>query len=190
MLQPTQTHQRTNGLLVLSTQGMPIYSFAVLFVMISYIMQSPYLGSAFLGCWLTDPLNNYLGRRGTLFFCGIFCIVSVIGSGLCKTWPQLLVSILPFVSFVDAEGEEGLSATSRSWNGPQSIHLSCFCCRKYASKHPWRSRHVMADVGQYDAITLAMNLVAHISSSDRLRHPSRVFRQPRPPRCWCYRVAS
>lgn len=58
---------------------------------ISSVICSPYLGSAFLGCWLTDPLNHYLGRRGTLFFCGIFCIVSVIGSGFCQTWPQLLV---------------------------------------------------------------------------------------------------
>lgn len=63
---------------------------------VSYLIpavNSPYLGSAFLGCWLTDPLNHYLGRRGTLFFCGIFCTLSVIGSAVCQTWPQLLVCV-------------------------------------------------------------------------------------------------
>ncbi|KAF8228681.1 hypothetical protein L208DRAFT_1424354 [Tricholoma matsutake] len=58
---------------------------------VGVINAGPYLGSAFIGCWLTDPLNHYLGRRGTLFVCGIFCTLSVIGSALCQTWPQLLV---------------------------------------------------------------------------------------------------
>ncbi|KAK0457042.1 uncharacterized protein EV420DRAFT_1480918 [Desarmillaria tabescens] len=55
------------------------------------INAGPYIACALLGCWLTDPLNNYLGRRGTIFFCGIFCTVAVIGSGFCQTWPQLFI---------------------------------------------------------------------------------------------------
>lgn len=40
---------------------------------------------------MTDPLNNWLGRRGTIFFCAIFCTLTVIGSGCAQTWPQLFV---------------------------------------------------------------------------------------------------
>lgn len=58
---------------------------------VGLINSGPYIASCLLGCWLTDPLNHFLGRRGTLFFCGIFCIFAVIGQGLAQTWPQLLV---------------------------------------------------------------------------------------------------
>ncbi|KAF2141058.1 uncharacterized protein K452DRAFT_272874 [Aplosporella prunicola CBS 121167] len=50
---------------------------------------APYFSSAFLGCWLSDPLNNYVGRRGTIFFAAIFCFASVIGSAFVHTWLQL-----------------------------------------------------------------------------------------------------
>ena len=51
----------------------------------------PYIAASLLGCWLTDPLNYFFGRRGTLFWCGIFCTLSVIGEGFVQTWPQLFV---------------------------------------------------------------------------------------------------
>jgi len=43
------------------------------------------------GCWLSDPLNYKLGRRGTIFFAAMFCLLTVIGSGFAQTWQQLLV---------------------------------------------------------------------------------------------------
>lgn len=46
------------------------------------------------GCWLSDPLNNYFGRRGTIFFSAIFCLLSVIGSAVSQTWEQLFVTRL------------------------------------------------------------------------------------------------
>ncbi|KAF9446294.1 hypothetical protein P691DRAFT_776969 [Macrolepiota fuliginosa MF-IS2] len=58
---------------------------------VGVINAGPYIASCLIGCWLTDPLNHYWGRRGTLFWCGIFCILSVIGQGLAQTWPQLFV---------------------------------------------------------------------------------------------------
>lgn len=54
-------------------------------------MCSPYLGTALGGVWFTDPLNNAIGRRGTLFFCGIFCTLTVIGMACCQNWYQLLI---------------------------------------------------------------------------------------------------
>ncbi|KAF8885549.1 hypothetical protein CPB84DRAFT_1788265 [Gymnopilus junonius] len=58
---------------------------------VGIINSGPYIGSSIIGCWLTDPLNYFLGRRGTLFWCGIFCTFSVIGSAFAQTWPQLFV---------------------------------------------------------------------------------------------------
>jgi sugar porter (SP) family MFS transporter len=58
---------------------------------VGVINSAPYIASSLLGCWLTDPLNYFFGRRGTLFWCGIFCTLSVIGEGFVQTWPQLFV---------------------------------------------------------------------------------------------------
>ena len=46
------------------------------------------------GCWLSDPLNNYFGRRGTIFFSAVFCLLSVIGSAVTQNWKQLFVTRL------------------------------------------------------------------------------------------------
>ena len=46
------------------------------------------------GCWLSDPLNHYFGRRGTIFFAAIFCLISVIGSALTQNWQQLFITRL------------------------------------------------------------------------------------------------
>ncbi|PFH46025.1 hypothetical protein AMATHDRAFT_156846 [Amanita thiersii Skay4041] len=58
---------------------------------VGLVNAGPYIASCLVGCWLTDPLNHFFGRRGTLFWCGIFCIFSVIGQGFAQNWPQLLV---------------------------------------------------------------------------------------------------
>ncbi|MCJ1245397.1 hypothetical protein MMC30_002601 [Trapelia coarctata] len=61
---------------------------------IGIVNSGPYIASAILGCWLSDPLNNYFGRRGTIFVSGVFCLLSVIGSAVSQTWPQLFVTRL------------------------------------------------------------------------------------------------
>ncbi|KAI9709037.1 MAG: hypothetical protein M1812_007793 [Candelaria pacifica] len=55
------------------------------------VNSAPYIGSALIGCWCSDPVNYYFGRRGTIFFSAIFCLVAVIGSAFTQTWEQLLV---------------------------------------------------------------------------------------------------
>ena len=59
-------------------------------LLVGLVNAGPYLGSAFIGCWLSDPINNYFGRRGVIFFSAHFCIWPVIGSAFCHTWPQQL----------------------------------------------------------------------------------------------------
>ena len=40
--------------------------------------------------WLSDPLNNWLGRRGTIFCAAIFSLLAPIGSACTQTWGQLV----------------------------------------------------------------------------------------------------
>ncbi|KAL1953956.1 hypothetical protein VTO42DRAFT_2002 [Malbranchea cinnamomea] len=56
-----------------------------------YSNRGPYIGTAFLGCWTSDPLNHYFGRRGAILVSAIFCIVTPIGSAVSQTWEQLLI---------------------------------------------------------------------------------------------------
>jgi hypothetical protein len=62
--------------------------------LVGIINAAPYLACVGLSCWISDPLNNWLGRRGVIFFCGIFCTLSVIGSALSQTWQQLFITRL------------------------------------------------------------------------------------------------
>jgi MFS family permease len=41
---------------------------------------------------MSDPLNLYFGRRGTIFISGTFCMLSVIGSGVSQNWYQLFIT--------------------------------------------------------------------------------------------------
>ena len=43
------------------------------------------------GCWLSDPLNNYLGRRGTIFVTALILIATPIASGFTHSWETLFV---------------------------------------------------------------------------------------------------
>lgn len=55
-------------------------------ILMGLVNSGPYLGSAVWGCWLADPLNNYLGRRSTIFIAGHFLIWPTIGSSFCHNW--------------------------------------------------------------------------------------------------------
>ena len=57
----------------------------------SQVNAAPYIASAFVGCWLSDPLNNILGRRGVIFLTALILIITPICSGLTQTWQQLFV---------------------------------------------------------------------------------------------------
>ncbi|KAK3983839.1 putative polyol transporter 1 [Cladorrhinum sp. PSN332] len=59
-------------------------------LLLGLVNAGPYIGSAFIGCWLSDPINNWWGRRGVIFFSAHFCLWPVIGSAFCHTWPQQL----------------------------------------------------------------------------------------------------
>lgn len=60
-------------------------------LLVGLVNGAPYIGSAFVGCWVSDPLNFYLGRRGTIFIAAIFCFLPILGSAFSQTWRQLFV---------------------------------------------------------------------------------------------------
>lgn len=55
--------------------------------LVGVVNAGPYLGSAGLGCWLSDPLNNMFGRRGTIFITALVLIATPIG---CVSLSSLL----------------------------------------------------------------------------------------------------
>lgn len=43
--------------------------------LLGLVNSAPYLCCAFIGCWLTEPMNSRFGRRGTVF---IACVISAL----------------------------------------------------------------------------------------------------------------
>lgn len=43
--------------------------------LLGLVNSAPYLCCAFIGCWLTEPMNARFGRRGTVF---IACVISAL----------------------------------------------------------------------------------------------------------------
>ncbi|KAK1622074.1 hypothetical protein BDP81DRAFT_485716 [Colletotrichum phormii] len=58
---------------------------------IGAINSAPYMAICVIACWLSDPVNNWFGRRGAIFLGAIFSILGPVGQALCQTWPQILV---------------------------------------------------------------------------------------------------
>ncbi|KAH0376696.1 hypothetical protein KCU89_g17944, partial [Aureobasidium melanogenum] len=54
------------------------------------INAAPYMALCVIACWLSDPINHYVGRRGTIFLGAIFSLLAPIGQALSQTWPQIL----------------------------------------------------------------------------------------------------
>ena len=44
-----------------------------------------------LSAWAADPVNNLMGRRGTVFFTGLFCIFPVLAQAFTQNWWGLLL---------------------------------------------------------------------------------------------------
>ena len=47
---------------------------------------------AVLGCWLTEPLNRWFGRRGTIFICATISFLACIWQGVTNSWQHLFVA--------------------------------------------------------------------------------------------------
>lgn len=56
------------------------------------IVGAPYLCCALIGCWLTEPLNRVLGRRGTIFVSCFVAAVASIWEGVANSWVNLFIA--------------------------------------------------------------------------------------------------
>ncbi|KAJ5811687.1 hypothetical protein N7474_007988, partial [Penicillium riverlandense] len=56
---------------------------------VGLINAAPTIAMALIGCWLSDPINNLVGRRGAIFIAGCFSLCSCLGSAFTQDWPQL-----------------------------------------------------------------------------------------------------
>ncbi|KAG6040954.1 hypothetical protein E4U41_006545, partial [Claviceps citrina] len=59
---------------------------------IGLVNSMPYITICLFAGWISDPLNDWLGRRGVIFIAAIFSLLAPFGMGLSQTWGQLAAS--------------------------------------------------------------------------------------------------
>ena len=87
---PGKPNYERNGWLVGLVNAAP-YIASSLWCARSTCCWFPLFTSFYSGCWLSDPLNNYLGRRGTIFVTALILIATPIASGFTHSWETLFV---------------------------------------------------------------------------------------------------
>ncbi|BGP56301.1 hypothetical protein JCM8202v2_003916 [Rhodotorula sphaerocarpa] len=63
-------------------------------LLVGLVNSAPYLCSAVFSCWLTYPLNRWLGRRGAIFWSTLCAGLGCIWSALVGTWWHLFIARL------------------------------------------------------------------------------------------------
>lgn len=56
------------------------------------VVGAPYLASAVLGCWLNEPMNYFLARRGTIFVSCFIAAFASVWEAFTYSWPQLFAA--------------------------------------------------------------------------------------------------
>ncbi|KAL7955893.1 sugar transporter domain-containing protein [Trichoderma compactum] len=56
---------------------------------IGFINSLPYITICLFAGWISDPLNDWIGRRGTIFLGAIFSLLAPFGMAVSQTWGQL-----------------------------------------------------------------------------------------------------
>ncbi|KAI1099970.1 hypothetical protein F4804DRAFT_349004 [Jackrogersella minutella] len=51
---------------------------------------SPFFFAAVLGCWMSIPVNDLIGRRGAMFLAACLIFASSLSASWCKSWQALL----------------------------------------------------------------------------------------------------
>ncbi|CZR53000.1 probable transporter (major facilitator superfamily) [Phialocephala subalpina] len=60
--------------------------------LVGLVNSAPYLCCAFVGCWLTVPLNNWWGRRGTVFITCVVSALACIWQALTGSWWHMFIA--------------------------------------------------------------------------------------------------
>ncbi|EHK19682.1 uncharacterized protein TRIVIDRAFT_77012 [Trichoderma virens Gv29-8] len=56
---------------------------------IGFVNSLPYITICLFAGWISDPLNDWIGRRGTIFIGAIFSLLAPFGMAVSQTWGQL-----------------------------------------------------------------------------------------------------
>ncbi|KAJ6498251.1 hypothetical protein DFH09DRAFT_1446722 [Mycena vulgaris] len=59
---------------------------------VGLVNSAPYMCCAFIGCWLTDPLNKALGRKKTIFVTCLISFLTCLWSAFTNTWWHLFIA--------------------------------------------------------------------------------------------------
>ncbi|KAG8215121.1 MFS sugar transporter [Butyriboletus roseoflavus] len=60
--------------------------------LIGVVNSAPYLCCATISCWMTDPLNRWLGRKKVIFITCMISFLTCIWSGLTNSWWHLFIA--------------------------------------------------------------------------------------------------
>ncbi|KAH8888243.1 hypothetical protein GQ53DRAFT_783780 [Thozetella sp. PMI_491] len=60
--------------------------------LLGLVNSAPYLCCAFIGCWLTDPMNKIFGRRGTVFVSCLISAVACFWQAFTNTWWHMFIA--------------------------------------------------------------------------------------------------
>ncbi|KAJ7087537.1 hypothetical protein B0H15DRAFT_922933 [Mycena belliarum] len=60
--------------------------------LVGLINSAPYMCCAFIGCWLTDPLNKAFGRKKTIFITCLISFLTCLWSAFTNTWWHLFIA--------------------------------------------------------------------------------------------------
>ncbi|KAJ7641857.1 hypothetical protein FB45DRAFT_785998 [Roridomyces roridus] len=60
--------------------------------LVGLVNSAPYMCCAFIGCWLTDPLNKAFGRKKTIFITCMISFLACIWSAFTNTWWHLFIA--------------------------------------------------------------------------------------------------
>ncbi|KWU46584.1 hypothetical protein RHOSPDRAFT_32042 [Rhodotorula sp. JG-1b] len=63
-------------------------------LLVGLVNSAPYICSALFSCWLTYPLNRWLGRRGTIFWSTLCAGLGCIWGAVTNSWWHLFISRL------------------------------------------------------------------------------------------------
>lgn len=60
--------------------------------LLGLVASAPYICCAFAGCWATYPMNNWFGRRGTIFISSFISFATCIWQGCVNTWWHMFIA--------------------------------------------------------------------------------------------------
>lgn len=58
--------------------------------LVGLVNSMPYFAIFCFAAWISDPLNNWLGRRNVIFIAAVFSLLAPIGQALTQNWRQLI----------------------------------------------------------------------------------------------------